>query len=409
MFGDPNQCEPVESGSRLHCDYLLSQTCNEMCPKRVTLEYIEGCSRYDKKTHEMLETFLKHGKVSTQFEATADYYKNICFLNKTRKEINEKCCKKFCEDKNYINMNFKYNGEKETYQICEGMPVSATQNIKDKEVFNTMEFKIEKIKNDKIFINNTEFSREEFAESFIPNFCATVYKYQGSDIKEDYNIFDTHMMDKKQMYTALSRTTKFEYLHINNSEIRNKYFIRKQPDVEIINPRIISLFNSSKIYLIKHKNGKMTISSSHENGEVFHLLQKKYPISNVITLAYVPCVSKQALLKIHCAYIEEYKFLYGSQITNRTFTKHEKKEAKKIEYKAEMGNEDKLRDRIAELNEQIKIEDNENKKFFYFDTKIDGKRHPGKARYNKSSKEKAFKRINEKKDKLINDITHYFQ
>lgn len=57
MFGDPNQCEPVESGSKIHYDYLYSKTIKQMCPKTKTLQYIEETGRYDKKTHEILYTF----------------------------------------------------------------------------------------------------------------------------------------------------------------------------------------------------------------------------------------------------------------------------------------------------------------------------------------------------------------
>ena len=85
MFGDPNQCEPVEGGSQIHYDYLNSKTIREICPRTRTLEYIEKSCRYDKQTHEVLEKFLKHGKVSAYFE-TIDkkLYKNICYLNSTR-------------------------------------------------------------------------------------------------------------------------------------------------------------------------------------------------------------------------------------------------------------------------------------------------------------------------------------
>ena len=57
--------------------------------------------------------------------------------------------------------------------------------------------------------NNEEFSENEFAESIIPLFCLTVYKYQGGEINTDYS-----RIDQKQLYTALSRTTKFEYIKL---------------------------------------------------------------------------------------------------------------------------------------------------------------------------------------------------
>eukprot|EP00794_Sanderia_malayensis_P021280 gene21280-23351_t len=45
MFGDPKQCEPVESGSQIKYDYLDSKTVCEMCPKVETLKYIEKSCR----------------------------------------------------------------------------------------------------------------------------------------------------------------------------------------------------------------------------------------------------------------------------------------------------------------------------------------------------------------------------
>ena len=208
MFGDPNQCEPVEPGSQIHYNYLLSKSIQEMCPKTKTLEYIEKSCRYDKTTHVMLSKFLKTGRISTYFEPIGKYYKNICYLNSTRAKVTYECCDRFIKenDKNYTVVDFKYNSKKETYNICEGMPVLATQNIKDKKIFNTMEFVIEEIKNDKFKVNNEWFEESEFAQNFIPAFCVTVYKYQGCDINEHYNIHDVNLMDKKQLYTSLSRT-----------------------------------------------------------------------------------------------------------------------------------------------------------------------------------------------------------
>lgn len=47
MFGDINQCDPVENGSQVHHDYFTSVAISEMCPKRVELKYKEVCACYD--------------------------------------------------------------------------------------------------------------------------------------------------------------------------------------------------------------------------------------------------------------------------------------------------------------------------------------------------------------------------
>ena len=61
------------------------------------------------------------------------------------------------------------------------MPIIANQNMKKRDMFNMMEFKIETINeneegNLESEIDNETFSLNEFRESFLPNFCNTVYK-----------------------------------------------------------------------------------------------------------------------------------------------------------------------------------------------------------------------------------------
>ena len=48
-------------------------------------------------------------------------------------------------------------------------------------------------------------------------------------------------MNEKQIYTALNRTTKFDYIHVNNKELNNKYYNRKKPIIELVNSKLNSL------------------------------------------------------------------------------------------------------------------------------------------------------------------------
>lgn len=77
IFGDSNQCDPVEKGSQMHYDYFDSVAISEMCPRRVQMKYKGGCSRYDIKTRDMLTKFLETGKVVTNFADRKPLYKNI--------------------------------------------------------------------------------------------------------------------------------------------------------------------------------------------------------------------------------------------------------------------------------------------------------------------------------------------
>ena len=54
---------------------------------RQCLEYIEKSSRYDKKTYLILEKVLPTSTVKNTFSPIGQYYKNICYLNKTRRRV----------------------------------------------------------------------------------------------------------------------------------------------------------------------------------------------------------------------------------------------------------------------------------------------------------------------------------
>ena len=88
----------------------------------------------------------------------------------------------------------------------------AKQNLKKLRIYNTMELEILEIFEKTKIVNNKPitvlkfktngdrkeeeemFDENEFKENFIRSFCNTVYKYQGSEIDKDYNIYDSKKM-----------------------------------------------------------------------------------------------------------------------------------------------------------------------------------------------------------------------
>lgn len=91
LFGDYNQCEPVETGSQMHYNYQYSITINHMCSKTKTPRYIESTSRYDTETNDLLKVFFDTGRISTYFEPAGKFNKNICLVNSARIRVNTKC------------------------------------------------------------------------------------------------------------------------------------------------------------------------------------------------------------------------------------------------------------------------------------------------------------------------------
>lgn len=157
MSGDVNQCEPINRVTSIRHNYFKSNSVSEMCPDHIKMEYIEGSARYDNETRIMLNNFLKYKKLRHKFQPIGKYYKNICWLNDTRRAVTKNCCDRFVENKVSHEINFKYKSQIEKYKVCIGMPVIATQNMKKHEMYNMMEFQIDNI---------TDYYGDEFTDYY---------------------------------------------------------------------------------------------------------------------------------------------------------------------------------------------------------------------------------------------------
>jgi len=58
----------------------------------------------------------------------------------------------------------------------------------------------------------------------------------------------------KKLYTALSRTRKIEFIHINNKELNNKYVVRKEHHTDLVNNKFNSVYQNGKIYKVTFDN-----------------------------------------------------------------------------------------------------------------------------------------------------------
>ena len=220
-------------------------------------------------------------------------------------------------------------------------------------------------------------------------------------------------MDKKQLYTALSRTTKFEYIHVNNKELNNKYFNRKKPVLELTNSRFNSLYKNGEIYKVTFSDESVYIGStcedlqtrlkyhlSNEKSQVFKHKDKKPKIELIIN---APSKDKKSLENVENGYIAEYAEIYGQKLLN--IRCNAKRKIKKIEYKVEIENETQFRERIAKLEKKLTIVDDEKNNMFYFNAIFEGKRIATKARYNNNTKDSALQKIKQKKEDKIKELT----
>lgn len=221
MFGDTNQCNPVEKPSKIHYDYFKSVTIKQMYPKRIEMKYINGeKSRYDIPTKNMLTEFLNTGTVSHTFQP-----------------------------KNHRTIIF------------------AILMIQEEE-------------------------------------------------------------SQKQLYTALSRTIKLEYIQLRNKKLRNKYQNPPFYNMETINSYFNDDDNKGQIYKITFKhNDKLYIGSSMRNLQERlneHVATKSSPVFKykddepiMTPIIRAPCEDRQELNRVEIEYIRYYSEKYGDRLLNK--------------------------------------------------------------------------------------------
>ena len=306
-------------------------------------------------------------------------YVNICYYNSTRIEVNKICSDAFSEGKPYTTVTFSYNGRKEVYKVCADTPVICIDNMKDRGMFNSQQFTVKSIDINSVTIkeNDQKFSMDDFRKKFNLAFCITVYKYQGAEIDQHYNILDTEAMNKKQLYTALTRTTKFECIHAENLKSKYTYTVKNKHEIQSIGH---TEYQNGKIYKIEFDDESIYIGSTIKTPEI----RLKEHISDIKSIVYknkdkspkisllidCPCENKHKLGKVEKKYINQYAKKYVAKVLNKRCN-DEIKEKPEIKYTFKIEKEEELKKRIEKMvaikndekNKQLQIQfRNGNKK-----------------------------------------------
>jgi len=126
-------------------------------------------------------------------------------------------------DKNNINKTFQvepisYDTNTQPYTLAEGMPLISRLNFKTLDVLNNEIFICDKIIKDDIKVSNElkklKIPKDKFNKLFLLAFCITTHKSQALSLNEKYCIHEFQKFDKKLKYVALSRSTKYNHIHI---------------------------------------------------------------------------------------------------------------------------------------------------------------------------------------------------
>ena len=175
-------------------------------------------------------------------------------------------------------------------------------------------------------------------------------------------------MDKKQLYTALSRTTSLNHIHLDITKLNPKYKIRMPPHRFTVNSYFNDDYHNGQIYKITFEhNDKLYIGSSIRNLQERpneHMTTKSSPVFKykndepIITpIIRAPCKDSQELNGVKIEYIRYYSEKYGDRLLNKQSVP---KQTVKIECKhqVQIETENQMRERLHQkFGDKIKIKD----------------------------------------------------
>ena len=133
-----------------------------------------------------------------------------------------------------------------------GMPIIAygkiERKIKDQTIFNSDRLFIKSIADNTLSFENGKYASGKELKQLQQGFCATAYKWQGCTINEPFNIWDGAQMSMNEMYTAISRSSKYE--HVNIVDVRDQYTKNKPSKAAIMIPLKKTEYMTGRIYKI---------------------------------------------------------------------------------------------------------------------------------------------------------------
>ena len=225
LCGDFNQLQPVGEEK---VNFQNMRVLYDLCSNKLILKVNKRVTDGGQEFFNVMEQALNGEKFELP-TASVPLNLNLCYTNRTRKIINRKLMiqnrgdvyKTMERDSNdYKHQKLKTFGHSQTMYLYEGLPIlcKGGKNIGDLtngdlltvKSYNDTDVKMIRTSDD------TEYEiklNEMFIFSFYPAYCLTIHSAQGDTIDEPYAIYDMDMFPSVNMtYTALSRSTKLEYI-----------------------------------------------------------------------------------------------------------------------------------------------------------------------------------------------------
>ena len=154
-------------------------------------------------------------------------YRNLCWTNKTRKEVIDKIQNIHPNPALWIECGNKEDpdntGQNQRLMLAVGTPLIARKSIKDREVAKNEIWEVKSINSGEIVLEFKDreetFTPDEIQKKWLSAYCITIHKSQGDTYTDEYTIWDwgwiskrKDSQSKKLRYTAVSRSVNYEDL-----------------------------------------------------------------------------------------------------------------------------------------------------------------------------------------------------
>jgi hypothetical protein len=221
ICGDWGQIPPVMDRS-LTFNYANSYCVWDLCDGNMLR--LNKCRRSDRPLFELYSNIedVNPAKFPTEL-----YQKNVCFLNKTRKDINYYWMMKLAP-KHKTRMILKANRRADQSQdtiLYSGLPLIAMATRTGLGFSNADEFTVVSFDQNNVqlkYDNDDPEAEDKFilvptvelTHFMAPAYAISCHRMQGSSISQPFGIFDWDKMDAKLQYVALSRSRKLKYINM---------------------------------------------------------------------------------------------------------------------------------------------------------------------------------------------------
>ena len=213
VIGDYNQVPPVEKSGVVY-KFTEKRVFREWLDhRRCKLQFQPDMGRYDDKTRVCLEYLLDRQRLHPMLRRkTVDprLTHNIVHTNARRQEIIRR-----------LKSSPRFVVGEEVMASYDSMRCPESRALKRAHFFHSSFYTVREVTPTGYRLEDVDM---EIKPAFLVSGAAvTTHKYQGKDCAHPFNIWQLHQMSLELAYTAISRTTSFDHIHL---EWTDKWFAR---------------------------------------------------------------------------------------------------------------------------------------------------------------------------------------